>query len=430
MKICFVQPDTDYQIKKNRHALALTFPQLISDLEIEQTDYCVYVAGKSTCAFDIFLVSQGVTHVFITAITSTFPYAIEFARIAQEKKCITVLGGLFASINYNVITHHYNCFDYIIAGKPNSDILIEVQQKPSVSKSIVSLGYSNYKKELGRIITDQRFTEIYDKHDTVCYELANGCLYNCSFCTMRKAFPNHSLQKRKIDIIQRDIARLAQYWTKLKIIDDDISLSINCLKQLNFHGFQEVIAETRLDHISEASMSIFQKVGITHLIVGVESLDTAFLKNSNKTSAPSMWSDRMSNAITLCVKYNIIMRPVLMIVNPTMSIEHLKLYENKLENWIPENNIELLCSFYTPHPGMGTPAEYRGLLTYNLKYFDHLHCVWLPPHLGQKNCEIISSIYNNVVNITKSSEYNPPIDFFFEDGEGFRCFFEMQGDIK
>ena len=103
MKICFVQPDTDYQIKQNRHALALTFPQLISDLEIEQTDYCVYVAGKSTCSFDIFLVSQGVTHVFITAITSTFPYAIEFARIAQEKKCITVLGGLFASINYNVV---------------------------------------------------------------------------------------------------------------------------------------------------------------------------------------------------------------------------------------------------------------------------------------------------------------------------------------
>jgi hypothetical protein len=199
---------------------------------------------------------------------------------------------------------------------------------------------------------------------------------------------------------------------------------------LNFHGFKEVIAETRLDHISEASMSIFQKVGITHLIVGVESLDTAFLKNCNKTSVPSIWSDRMSNAITLCVKYNIIMRPVLMIVNPTMSIEHLKLYENELENWIPENNIELLCSFYTPHPGMGTPAEYRGLLTYNLKYFDHLHCVWLPPHLGQKNCEIISSIYNNVVNITKSSKYNPPIDFFFEGGEGFKCFFEMQGDIK
>lgn len=195
MRICFVQPDTDYQIEKNRHALALTFPQLISDLEIEKSNYCVFVAGKSQLPFAEFISINKITHVFITSITSTFPYAVEFAKTAKSLNCVTVLGGLFPSINYQSIVKNFSCFDYVISGKPDASVLSKLQKRPSKSTYICVNTYSNYNKPLGEIIIDKRFREIYSEHDTVCYELTNGCTYNCSFCTMRKAFPDHKIQK-------------------------------------------------------------------------------------------------------------------------------------------------------------------------------------------------------------------------------------------
>lgn len=180
MRICFVQPDTDYQIEKNRHALALTFPQLISDLEIAETNFCVFVAGKNKLPFTEFILINKIAHVFITSITSTFPYAVEFAKMAKSLNCVTVLGGLFPSINYQTIINNFSCFDCVIAGKPNSSVLSKLQSMP-LTNPIICDTYSNYKKSLGEIIIDKRFREIYSEHDTVCYELANGCTYNCSF---------------------------------------------------------------------------------------------------------------------------------------------------------------------------------------------------------------------------------------------------------
>lgn len=423
MKICFVQPDTDYQIEKNRHALAMTFPQLIVDLNIENSDYCIYVAGKSTISFYDFLKKMEPTHVFITSITSTFPYAIEFAYIAKQCKCITVLGGLFASINYKTIAKYFDCFDYIVSGHPNSSLLLRIKELPSTPQYIIYLGYSNYYKPLYDVITDNRFRSIYNYTDTVCYELANGCNYNCSFCTMRHAFPNHEIKRRSIDIIQHDINKLHLCWNKLKLIDDDISLSINILKELDFKDFKEVIAETRLDNITEKNMRIFQKVGITHLIVGVESFDKSFLTLSGKTRFAQSWNTYIKKVMNLCLKYNIIIRPVFMITNPNTTIESLTKCKKQMSDWIPENNVELLCSFYTPHPGMSEKNEYQNLLTHNLKYFDHLNCIWLPPLIKKNNIHELCEIYDDIVFITKSSEYNPKIKLTFDDDKKMDCFF-------
>lgn len=240
---------------------------------------------------------------------------------------------------------------------------------------------------------------------------------------MRKAFPNHKIQKRELAIIQKDLSKLSQYWKKLKLIDDDVSLSLDCLKYLNFKNFYEVIAETRLDHITEKNMQIFSNAGITHLIVGFESLDPSFLKLSKKTTIPNIWAKKAKEAVELCVKYNIILRPVLMILNPTTTIDSMLHYKNLLHEWIPENNVELLFSFYTPHPGVGTHIEYQGLLTYNHRYFDHLHCVWLPPSIDKSEISVISDIYNELVCITKSLDYNPPINLTFDTGDEYSCFF-------
>lgn len=423
MKICFVQPSTDYQIEQNRYALALTFPQLIADLNIEETNYVVYVFGKTDISFECFLRNEQPTHVFITVITSTFSNAEKIAIIAKRNSCTVVLGGLFASINYNVIAQNFLCFDYIISGHPNNTLLSLVNNNCSLPRCIVYENSSNYQKELGDIIVDNRFRSYYTENDTVCYELTNGCIYKCSFCTMRYAFPNQVPCKRPLNIIQKDIHKLANNWKKLKLIDDDVWLSADLLSKLDLKMFDEVIAETRVDNISECSVKLFSEVGITHLIVGIESFDNDFLNKTKKTKNPGEWNHRIYNAILLCQKYNIIMRPVIMIINEYTSLQSLREMSMHLENWTPDNNIEVLCSFYTPHPGMSLTKEYKRLLTNDLKYFDHLHCVWLPPLIDFKKRNAIVEIYNEIVNVTKSHKFNPMLELKNEKKEKYICFF-------
>ena len=423
MKICFVQPNTDYQIKKNRFALALTFPQLISDLNIEETNYVVYIFGKTKKSFESFILEESPTHVFITTITSTFPYAEKIAKVAKKSKCIVVVGGLFASINYKTISKNFTCFDYIVSGHPDNTLLSHINTVSSCPQYIVYKTSSNYQKELGNIIVDQRFSKYYTRDDVVCYELTNGCDYNCTYCTMRHAFPNQKSRKRPLHIVQKDIFHLALKWKKLKLIDDDISMSLELLKELNLNVFDEVIAETRVDGISEYSMQIFKTVGITHLIVGIESFDIDFLKKVKKTNNPEVWYKKVCNAIVLCQKYNIRIRPVIMITHAYASIKNVRNIKFYLDRWTPKNNIEVLCSFYTPHPGMASTKEYKRLLTNNLKYFDHLHCVWLPPLIDYEERTELIQIYNDIVYITESYEYNPPLKFSYDKKKKYHCFF-------
>lgn len=424
MKICFVQPNTDYQIEKNRYALALTFPQLISDLGIEETDYVVYIFGKTNQSFEQFLRDEQPTHVFITAITSTFPNAEKIAEIAKQNGCTVVLGGLFASINYDIISRNFLYFDYIISGHPDNTLLSFLNNDKSSSNYIVYKNSSNYQKELGEIIIDKRFRKYYSEDDTVCYELTNGCYYNCSFCTMRHAFPNQKPCNRSLHIIKKDLPKLAKNWKKLKLIDDDICMSADLLSKLNLKIFDEVIAETRVDNISEYTIRLFSEVGITHLIVGIETFNANFLSKTRKTDKPEEWNKKIKNAIFLCQKYNIIIRPVIMIINEYTSIQNLKELCTRLVDWTPDNNIEVLCSFYTPHPGMASKKEYTRLLTNNLKYFDHLHCVWLPPLIEHEERKEIVKIYNEMVNITKSYEFNPMLELIEDKKEKYFCFFE------
>lgn len=424
MKICFVQPSTDYQVEKNRYAFALTFPQLISDMGLEETNYVVYISGKCKKDFRRFLKEKSPTHVFITAITSTFPYAEEMAEIAKECQCIVVLGGVFASINYKVITNNFSCFDYVVVGHPNYTLLSYIIEKPNSPQYIVFSMSSNYEKELGDIIIDVRFRNYFREKDIVCYELTNGCRYNCNFCTMRQAFPKQRPISRSISIIQKDIDKIARQWRKLKLIDDDICNSIHLLKYINLNSFREVIAEIRVDEITENNMQILSCAGITHLIVGVETFDPVFLKRTRKTADPNSWGCKIEKAIRLCQKYKICMRPVVMVVNDSTTICELKKLPLQMKGWTPDNNIEVFCSFYTPHPGMATKKKYESLLTNDIRCFDHLHCVWLPPVFKNEERVIVKEIYSEIVEITKSYEYNPLIEYSCDYIGKYDCFFK------
>lgn len=423
MKICLVQPNTSYQVKKHRHALALTFPQMICNMDLKYDEYEIFVGGKTQECLKEFIEKYNITHVMITTISSTFPQAINYAKEAKECGCITVVGGIFASSVAEVIANNFNCFDYIHVGRASKNFIdiLKTHSKRSLETPIIyrSLCNDNMGKSLANIMTNDKFTQIYNKNEMVCYELTQGCFYDCSFCTLRKAF-GKGTTKRSIDVAKMDLDIL-QYWNKLKLIDDDIYESKNFLELLSCKSFEEVIAETRVDHINKEFMNVAQEFGITHIITGAESFNNSFIEFSNKSSSKK-WGQTIEYAVDICNIYDIILRPVIMFNYPGFTITEARTLLDRVQGWIPENNIELLLSFYTPHPGL---SIYDGeLLSNDLTYFDHLNMVYIPNSISKKDVPELVEIYNQIVETTKSNSYNPPINNISTFKSEYSCFFE------
>ncbi len=408
MKICFVQPNNKYQVESNRLSFSLTFPQMICNMGLEAADYYIYIDGKMEKDFASFLLFNSITHVFITSITSTFPRATALAKCAHDLGCMTVLGGIFATLTSEIIKKYYNCYDYIIRGGMNREALeIILNHKRNGIPEIISIPKIDvFDKPLWPIMLNPSFQSSFDSNLYVCYELGDGCIYDCSFCTLRKAFGS-TYKPRKLNVIQQDLYHLATIWSKLKLIDDDIYQSQNALAKLDFSQFDEIIIETRINHLDENFLKICKSKGVTHIITGIESLNNDVLIGLNKCPKNN-WNYYIERAIDLCNKYSIILRPVIMINPPNACEKDLDGLIAKTEQWIPENNIEVLISMYTPHPGMIYPQGI--LLSNDLSLFDHLHHVFMPQSLQETNPTTIMCVYEQIVSQTHSRRFNPYVD--------------------
>ena len=55
-----------------------------------------------------------------------------------------------------------------------------------------------------------------------------------------------------------------------------------------------------------------------------------------------------------------------------------------------------------------------------------LHCVWLPPVFKNEERVIVKEIYSEIVEITKSYEYNPLIEYSCDYIGKYDCFLKTQ----
>ena len=271
-----------------------------------------------------------------------------------------------------------------------------------LTEKIEILRKDNYEKPLAPIMLNDAFVSVFDEDFYVCYELGSGCKHKCSFCTLRQAFGN-DFRPRDLKIVQEDLYHLSSKWSKLKLIDDDIFQSYNNLNCLDLSGFKEVVVETRIENLSENFFRLCKNKGITHIITGVESFSYNVLNRLNK-SPKKDWINHITKAITYCQKYQIMLRPVVMLNPPESSEENLYSIVQHTKSFTPENQVELLLSMYTPHPGMPCPSGI--LLSNNLSLFDHLHLV-----------------YEQIVSQTKSRKFNPTIRFSSTFIDEYSAFF-------
>lgn len=423
MKICFAQPQTAYKVHANLNALALTFPHLISDLELALDEYVVYIGNLDHRDFSLFLDQYRPTHVFMTTITCTFPEAARLARIARSKGIVTVLGGIFTSMNADIIHKNFDAFDYIVKGNPTRDLLVRIDHHSPSQRILEYPARYQSNKPLAGIITDPQFQAYYGDHQ-VCYELTNGCVYSCSFCSMRTAWGQGRLVHRSFDQILSDLTQLSRHWTKLKIIDDDFLQAYRPLQGLSIKGlFKQVIIETRVDRITEASAKFLRDFGATHVLLGVENFVEPFLRGSRKKRNPVSWELLTQRALCLCGQNNIMARPIVMLTSPHATMSSARSLVRKMKQWTPSNGIEVFFSLYTPHPGLPMPDERGALLTNDLTLFDHVHLVYLPGSFAMGELESIISTYEELVETTGSRKYNPPMNVSRKYYREYECFF-------
>lgn len=413
MKICLVQPSNDFQVSVHRYALPLTFPYLIKELALEEEhSLCIYIENKTTEPFIEYLNNEIPDLLFITSSTSTFPNSVRFAKIAKKYNYITVLGGLFPTMNAQIISKYYACFDYIVTGNPPSNLLKNSLPDRRIihgSKSI------DIDFELAPILNLPLFSLYRD--DPVCYEITCGCQHNCNFCSLRSLWGKGVRSIRSAKKVSKDFKQLSS-WKSLKIIDDDILQSPSVIENIeDGHRFSKIVAETRVDRITKQTINLLKNFGITHLIIGVESFDFNNLKNSCKTSSKK-WMEKTNNAIELCVSSGIVPRPVMQLFFPEMSQNYFRDIKPLMVDWKPQNGIEIFFVFFTPHPGLPNfNLNYRNLITNDLSKFDHLTPVYKPELFDKKLVKITLEEFNEFVDITNSKEYNPSKEYY---GKFFR----------
>lgn len=244
--ILFVQPKSDYQLKVNNHALALTFPHIISDLKLDEASYDIFIEGKSKGSFIDSCVENQISHVFITSNTNNFPSAVRIAEEAKGNNLVTIIGGLFATLNSGIIAKNFPCFDFIVTGRPDSSLIPWLTVNSENPQIIAFQTPTKINKKIASILLSEKFS-IY-RDNPVCYEITRGCNNNCNFCTMRKAWAHESILSKSNNLINDELNTLSNVWTGLKIIDDDFFQSIGSIEKVSIkNGFKEIIAQTRLD---------------------------------------------------------------------------------------------------------------------------------------------------------------------------------------
>lgn len=196
----------------------------------------------------------------------------------------------------------------------------------------------------------------------------------------------------------------------MKIIDDDFFQSIGSIEKVSIkNGFKEIIAQTRPDRINASSISTAKVFGVSHLIFGVETLTLNFLKSAEKTSS-NEWESLAFKAIEICLTYGIGPRPILMIAAPLTDLSYLKYLKNTIKDWKVSNGIEVLFSFFTPHPGLKLPIDKKRFITNDLRKFDHVNLVYLPKSYRKNDRYKILENYHEMVETTESHRFNPNID--------------------
>ncbi len=242
------------------------------------------------------------SYVATTAITSTFPDALEILKIAKEinNEIITIIGGVHPTFMYKDVLKN-GCVDYVVRGEGEETlrellICLDLDKDPEDIKGIA------YRKAHKIIVTNDRpFIRDLDSLPTAwdliewrdyryfvipnsrlgAVSTSRGCSHNCTFCSQQK-FWHQTWRGRDPEKVVAEIEYLhKKYGVNVFLFPDeyptqDRSRWEKLLDLLIEKGMDiYLLMETRAADILRDRDILwkYRKAGIVHIYIGVEATD-------------------------------------------------------------------------------------------------------------------------------------------------------------
>lgn len=378
---------------------------------------------------------EGFDVVGISVCSCEVPMAIEKFKIAHQCGKITVAGGIFTYSNEKYLLE-YDCIDYIIPGvgtKPMKDLL----------SSLMMMGDRKEHVHIDHVYTVGHDTSIWvantlpgmefhtwdeilerykgyltrDDLSKIDISTSRGCNKECNFCSVRREAGQPILSRNCryiIDEIDYLYSKGIRYFS---IKDEDFYLHgsdkvekiLEHCKQYNDIHFK---IRMRLDSWLGDDKPDYEKLrkwGIDEIQYGVESPQNEILKvlhkgiNIEYKVLEQIFKEHIENEITVNAS--------LILAASTLEDEN---YYQKLTDFVDKFSksgfFKPYLNFWTPHPFNSRIAVAdHNVVTSDINYYTHKIPVSYPIGIKNPARELILKTYDQIVDITQSELFNPPI---------------------
>ncbi len=241
-----------------------------------------------------------------TAITSTYPDALQILRLTKEinEDIITIIGGVHPTFLYKEVLRD-GCIDYVVIGE-GEQTLQELLLCIENGKDVQNVKGLAYRKGHLTVITGNRpFIQDLDSLSTAwdllqwsdyryfvipnsrlgAVSTSRGCSHNCTFCSQQK-FWQQKWRARRPENVVAEIEHLAKtYGVNVILIPDEYPTSdrqrwerlLDLLIERDIGVY--LLMETRAEDIvrDRDILYKYRKAGIVHIYIGVEATDQTTL---------------------------------------------------------------------------------------------------------------------------------------------------------
>lgn len=292
----------------------------------------------------------------ITSTTATVTDAYRIVKACKERKILTVMGGVHASVLPDEVLKHA---DIAVKGEGEKAMLDIV--KNNIKKGLVSRSHI---KDLSKIPQPMRVEEdmnfyskclkknflhfVDPKSKAASIITSRGCPYNCLFChNTWRGIPFRFNTPKKVE---EEVEYLAGLGVKsLFFIDDNLFVSKKHLKEIckiTTKFDLEWCCNSRVDNIDVKTLKMVKEAGCGELSFGFETGSQKILDILNKRTTV----EQNRKAVELCKKLDIKISGSFILGNPTETLEDIEL----TRKFVEESNIDRIgFCIATPFPGTG-----------------------------------------------------------------------------